>query len=229
MNTHFTIEQKIVHHLILHTFSSDNIGLFDGKTGIALVFYIIGRKQANNVLTSFGDKLLENIIGNINKSLSYNLHSGLCGIGWIIDFLLHEDFIEGKSYEICQELDKQIIKISPKHLDTSLEFGVEGLLHYVMAHLYNCSKQQDKQPFDSTFLKELYHKVLSIPINEMTLKLQSLCDSYISFYLKNKLNYDYDPTNFIKAQELIINENNIKDIPLFLSNGLSGYLIKKLN
>lgn len=229
MNMHFTIEQKIVHHLILHTFSSDNIGLFNGKTGIALAFYIIGRKQANNILTSFGDKLLENIIENINKSLSHNFHNGLYGIGWSIDFLLHKGFIEGKSYEICQELDKQIMKISPNRLDTSLEFGVEGLLHYVMAHLYNCSKQQDKQPFDCAFLKELYHKVLSISINEMNLKLKLLCDSYTSFFTNNKLIYDYDPTNFIKAQELIINENNIKDIPLFLSNGLSGYLIKKLN
>lgn len=221
----FTLEQKILHYLIIHSLSCSNIGLLHGRMGIALTFYIIGQKQNNDVYIDWGDNLLDSVLENISRSHSYDFTSGLCGIGWGIEYLLHKHLVLGSSSAICEELDESIMKINPNRLDCSLGFGLKGFLHYVLAHISNCITFENKLPFDSVFYDELKHSIQNVSPLNVDFELQRLLKKYNDFYCCDKIDYNFDILEILENKYPLVNDCDFKNKPLSLVNGLSGYLI----
>lgn len=77
----FSLEQRMIHHLMLKSGSMEDIGLFYGKMGIAIFFFCYGRSKNNSVYTDMGEDLLDDIWENLDSSISVSLDSGLSGIG----------------------------------------------------------------------------------------------------------------------------------------------------
>lgn len=131
----FIDSDRIVHTLMLQSFFITDIGLFEGQMGIVLALSEYSRKKEKDVFFDFSFDLLENIITKVNKGLTFSFNNGLTGIGWGIEYLIQNKFVEGSGVEICDEIDKKIMEIDPRRIsDLSLNTGFEGLLHYVIYH-----------------------------------------------------------------------------------------------
>lgn len=219
-----TQQYKILNHLVLHVFEMPGLGLMDGRMGGAITFFLIGRKFKESVLIDFAEKLLDNVIGNIAKNTPFSFSSGLCGIGWGLDFLLHEHFISGDPVEICEEIDKNIMQINPKRIEHSLEWGLKGLLHYVLAHLTICKRP----PFDAPFMDILYSKVKTVYSHEKDEDLRELCYNVCNFYERKNWNYSFQIDKFISEKCKNATELKLPHEDMSLSTGLCGFLLQKI-
>lgn len=152
----------------------------------------------------------------------YNFSNGLCGVCWGIDFLINEGFVNGNSIEICSEMDKAIMQINPTRLDYSLEYGLLGLLHYVLAHLTICKES----PFDDYFMNSLYHSLTGIPCSSNNNELQKMCGIYRNYYKGGPLEYSFNIRDFIGDVCTKITEENFQQIGISLSTGICGRLLK---
>lgn len=63
----FTLEQRLLNHLILHAFQQENIGLLNGRMGTVVTLFLIGRYMREKICLNLAEKLLENIIGCLRK------------------------------------------------------------------------------------------------------------------------------------------------------------------
>jgi hypothetical protein len=135
--------QRIVRYLMLHACFTDNIGLLNGKTGIAIFFYHYARYIGKQVYDDFAGELIDEIYKEIHINTLLNFRDGLCGIAWGIDYLIRNDFLEGNPDEVLEDLDKRIMEWDVRRIsDYSLETGLEGIACYVVSRMENREKEQ---------------------------------------------------------------------------------------
>lgn len=147
--------ERIANHLIIQTSAMDDVGLYYGKMGIVLFFAHYARYTGCSVYEDFADELLGEVIENISDELPINMRTGLCGIGWGIEYLIQNHFMEGNSDEILSELDEKIMERDLRRIkDLSFDTGLEGISCYVRMRLKSPRKESTKLPFDSTYLSE---------------------------------------------------------------------------
>ena len=215
---------RIINHLILNSFSISNRGLLNGRMGITLAFYHIGHVETDNNYIKFGNKLLESIIETLDTKVPVNFADGFCGIGWGIEYLLYHGFIKCSSCNLLEDFNKCIETVGIGEWNLSLEYGLEGLLHYVLAHISN-NERDGKICFSHSYLKNLYNRLCSSCFNDNS-DIQLLAQSYINWYNYKKMDYKFDLKKFTSKN---IDFNiPFEDIPVSLSNGLAGYIINSI-
>lgn len=218
----FTLQQKILHHVILHAYEQKETGMMNGRTGIAATLYTVGRKMKNEALTDFADKLLDDTIEKMYKGMPLYFYNGLCGIGWCMDFLLYERYLSGNPSEICADIDKAVMQVNPERLDDGLAFGFKGLLHYVLADILVC----EETPFDAEFLADVYHRATRSQGVTADNELKGLCREYRNFYEYNEWQYSFKIESLVSNALPQVTEQNYKQQNLSLYDGLCGSLIK---
>lgn len=151
----FTQEQKLLHHLILHSHDVPMAwGLFDGMTGIMLVLAHYARVRKMPAIEHVSDYLMEKIVGNLTKTDSIYLGNGLAGIGWGLEYLIQNGYMKGCGAALTQEIDDRIMSVDIRRLaDDSMEKGIVGLFHYVIAHLQGAALQ-GLSVFDRQYLDD---------------------------------------------------------------------------
>lgn len=184
-----------IDYLIMNSFATDNIGLLFGKMGYAMTFFYLSHGMdvsKSHVFERYACDILTNVLSSIPQNCSYDFAYGLCGIGWGIDYLLKNQYVEGASLEICEELDKEIMKINSNRLDDGLYYGFKGLLHYVLIHLSNCLSISNELPFDNQFLRDVHETACERLCLTKDRTLMKLCKQYEEFYkTKKNINYNY--------------------------------------
>lgn len=219
-------EERAVNHLILHAFLEKQIGLLNGRMGIAITFYLLGRKLQNDLYIHIGDKLLYTVITGLTTDVSNDFATGFCGIGWGIEFLTQQNFIVCDS-DVCDELDRYIMDAGRDAMDCSLEKGVEGVLHYVLAHIQNSYLRKIALPFTPLFLKQLYQRTDEMMVKKRIKSEQiSLFKQYKCWYESREIKYQFDLSAHIANVEFsdMIFQQNM----LALNNGLAGYLLSRI-
>jgi hypothetical protein len=220
----FSTEQRILNHLMLQSMFIKDMGLFQGKMGIAIMFAHYHQKLENVVYEEIADELMEQIMNHTTKELLIGLGTGFAGIGWGVEYLIQNGFTEGDGMEICEEIDKKIMGKDPRRIvDFSLEYGLEGLLHYVLAHIQGTVKQNTRMPFDEMYLKDLYSAVKSVRQHEISDELLILTEEYINFMKNKKINHKMQLEPFVEIIE--IDHKKILEYPLGLRKGLSGTML----
>jgi hypothetical protein len=202
----------------------------DGKMGIAIFFFHYSRYKGNTVYEDTADELMEELKKEIHKELPVGFESGFSGIGWGVEYLIQNGFVKGDSLVVCEEIDKRITETDPRRITNyTVETGLGGVLHYVLAHIKSVMSQHSKLPFDEIYLKDLHSAVLNIPqSNEMPEDVRSLIVKYTGFY-ENKTVLDYSPElSIVVGKNTEIKEEKLNGFPLGLKKGLSGILLKKL-
>ena len=153
MNTQL---KQIADHYLLRGLFCQEIGLWNGKTGMAIFFFLLSRQTQNRWYEEFAGELLDDVCNNLSRHCPITFADGLCGIGWAIEFLKKEGFIEGDTDEILEEVDKQVMERDVRRItDTSLETGLAGIVAYVRSRLESERVSANFQPFDSEFLNDL--------------------------------------------------------------------------
>jgi hypothetical protein len=224
----FTIQQRILHRLLLEAERIKKVGLLNGKMGIVLFFEHYYKHTRQAIYDTAANDLMENILQCTHQELSLGFSDGLCGIGWGVEYLLQNELAEGNSAEICEEIDNSMMNRSPRRMtDLSLTTGLEGLLHYVLAHISGAMKQNQVLPFDEVYLKELFDKIKAIDHKKATPSFKNLANLYTDFYQqRNNSNYLMTLKPFI--DKVSIEEKKLLSYPITLKNGLASYMLNQI-
>ena len=102
---HISQEERLVNHLILHSNDCLNIGLLDGKMGIALVLFHYARVYKSREFRFVAEYLLDQVIFSLTSRTSIGFADGLTGIGWGIEYLIQNGYMKGDSADICEVID----------------------------------------------------------------------------------------------------------------------------
>jgi len=130
--------QRIANLLLLNASIIDNLGLLNGKMGIAIFFYHYAYHTGNEMYEVKAGELIDEIYGEIHQNTSVNYADGLSGFGAGIEYLVKNGFIEANTDEVLEEIDKKIyytVRHVPNRID--LCFGLTGCGKYYTARLYN--------------------------------------------------------------------------------------------
>ncbi|MCG8310039.1 MAG: hypothetical protein MI975_21765 [Cytophagales bacterium] len=100
--------RRIANHLLLNASFIDNIGLMHGKMGISIFFYHFARITQNKIYEEYAGELIDEIYQEINKSTPTDFENGLAGIGWGIEYLAQNKFIEADTDDVLEEFDARL-------------------------------------------------------------------------------------------------------------------------
>lgn len=224
--TAFTLEEQIIHHLMLQTVSLKRNGLLYGKSGIALAFFEYGKYQHNSVFIDYANELMDSVFAKVNNEIASDFATGLCGFGWCVEYLMQHRFINCDYNAMCIGIDKQIMANDVRRIDDlSFETGIEGLLHYVMIRLGGTKKRKHNNPFDAIYLKDVYEKLQALSGDSISDDLKKLKMSFISYMETGMYLYELNVCFFTESLQLD-KEEDILSAKLGLSNGLAGKLIR---
>lgn len=153
---HYSSIKQVADYQILNGGFCPSVNLFGGKTGMALFFFLYARYTHNNWYEEFAGELLDDVYNNIHIGIPITFADGLCGIGWGIEFMKKQNFIEGDTDDILCDIDQKIMERDVRRIsDITFEYGLEGIVTYVRSRIDSVRTKQSRQPFDSSYLKEL--------------------------------------------------------------------------
>jgi hypothetical protein len=99
---------RISNALLLNASFTDNIGLLNGKMGIAIFFFKYGEYSGNKIVTNYAGELIDEIYEDINTNTPLDFADGLTGIGWGIEYLAANRFVDADTDEALAEIDKVV-------------------------------------------------------------------------------------------------------------------------
>jgi lantibiotic modifying enzyme len=216
--------QRVINHLIINSSFLDNLGLFRGKMGIVIFFFHYSRHTSDSLYKEFAENLLNEIFEEIHNRLPVDLEDGYLGIGWAIEYLAQQGFIEGDTNEILEDIDRKVMERDIRRIsDMSLNIGLEGVFHYVLSRLHN--NQDVNNIFDEQYFFDLYNAANKIDEHDISKSLFVLIDNYKQWHQAKKLKYN--PSTFLKSFCLaeISENNNVWEWELGL-NGCAGIGLK---
>ncbi len=157
---------RISHHLVIHSSFMNNLGLFNGKMGIVLFFAHLSRFTENIIYDNYASDLLDEICANLHKRYPVDFEDGLCGIGWGIEYLAQNGFMEIDTDDILSEIDKKIMEYDPRRITKGgIMRGLEGLSFYIQTRLTSPCRNQTKIPFDEIYISDWRKKIGSMNIS----------------------------------------------------------------
>lgn len=197
------ITERIINHLMLNVSKITDLGLMHGKMGIIIFLNHYSCYMDKYIYKDIADELLDDIFERININIPIDFESGISGIGWGIEYLLENNFVEGDSNFILEEIDKKITQFDIRRFDDiSIKTGIEGVSYYVSKRIKSSMVNRKSGPFDELYLSE-WEFVYNRPLPS---------DKQILYNIIGSL-----PT-----------ENNIASWKLGLTNGCAGWLLKKI-
>ena len=218
----FTKEQRALHKLIVDSIGMNDIGLFDGKMGIVISLITYSRSNKLKCVEEMADFLMAQLLESMTDISPFSFSNGLTGIGWGIEYLIQKGYMSGCGADICSEIDKKLMSCDIRRVDDfSLEHGIYGWLHYIVAHIQGANRC-GKQVFDRMYIMDLLTKLQDYSSkNETTDEFKALRNMLIEV-----LNGATDVYKF-PLEEIVKTDMKFSLNNLSLSKGLAGYLITK--
>jgi glycosyltransferase involved in cell wall biosynthesis len=138
--------RRIANVLMLNASFIDNLGLLNGKMGIAIFFYHYARYTGSKILEDYAGELIDEIYEEISTNTPLDFANGLTGIGWGIEYLEQKGFLEADTDEILQDIDKTVYQ------KILLDFNNNELQGYLLYYL-NRNKAKNNANNKKEFLK----------------------------------------------------------------------------
>jgi hypothetical protein len=68
-----------------------------------------------------------------------------------------------RSNEILEDFDKKIMEIDPQRIcNLNKASGLGGIVLYLLARLYSIEQKNKPNPFDSSYLTSIYHRICNV-------------------------------------------------------------------
>jgi hypothetical protein len=171
------------------------------------------------------ENMLTSLLGQVRPDTHYGFYTGLSGIGWGIEYLYEQGFIEGNPNDILADFDKKVMETDPmRAVNLNRDHGFGGIVLYLLARLYTIRKENRENPFDNEYLTNVY-KRLYLVVEQRDTKCESM-DIFLDF-----LNF-YEGRKEIEKPEIydvwcLLNPQNIhiRDLEPGLT-GASGVGLK---
>lgn len=210
---------KLANHLVINSSAINNLGLLHGKMGIVVFFYRYGRYIKNRMYEEFAGELLDEIFEDVHNQLPIDFENGYLGIGWGIEYLANEKFIDGNTNIVLEDMDKKIMERDIRRIsDMSLETGLEGIFHFVLSRIQN--NLDVHSLFDKQYFSDLFNITDGIT-SGISEPLSTLILDFRRWILTKELNYNSSIFLHDFFQPKIPNNDNIYEWNLSL-DGCAG-------
>ena len=100
--------QGIANLLLLDSQVTPDLGLINGKMGTVVFFYKYARYSNKDFYEQYAGKLIDDILSEMLDLKKLNFSGGLTGIGWGIEYLVQNEFVEADTDELLAIHDKEI-------------------------------------------------------------------------------------------------------------------------
>lgn len=216
--------EQALSYLVINSSFVSNIGLFHGKMGLVLFFSFYARYLKNDLYNRFAYDLLDEVYEDIHENVLLNFENGVCGIGWAIEYLIQNGYMEGDTDEILEDIDKRIMEYDVCRIsDLSFRSGLAGIVYYVCARLSTLRKN-NTLPFDSVFLENLKRVLLNTQFSELDEAPPCLTKTYLNA-LKGIKPEKLELPVLLQLSDSQI-PDNLRLVPLGLKDGLAGILLQ---
>lgn len=214
----FTQEQLLLHQVMLHANDVPARGLFEGQMGIVLALSEYARARKLRPLKIAINFLLDQVLDNLSTEMPLDFANGLTGIGWGVEYLLQNQFQRGQGADICAAIDDKLMHNNIlRQADLTLEKGLEGWLHYIVAHLQG-ARLDNQQVFDEAYLKDCAQVCCQLLKHNVSSSLTALCNNYLDMMQGKPVQYSFILHDFVQVQ------GNATSL-LGLRYGLAGQLL----
>lgn len=127
------------------TFPKDDFGLFTGKSGCSLAFYVISMKYKDKELNLIAENMLQESLEEISSNKDLSIDKGILGVALVVIFLRRKNYIEGDLDDILSDIDALLYK-NLKNDDIkyglSCTSGLISFLIYLVERL-ECTSNRD--------------------------------------------------------------------------------------
>ncbi len=213
--------KEIAQYLTLHANQTNNLGLLHGKMGIVIFFYHYSSFTKDKLYSRFAGDLLDDIYEEITTIYPLDFKDGLSGIAWGMEYLIRNKFVGGDPDELLENLDKRIIERDVRKItDTSLEKGLLGLGHYIIARYL--PNQKISPVISMDYVYELFISLVnnnsgSGELNEIAEVIKNILEGRPVLFEPDKLLQTILPVKRVNPDKLIG-----KQYPLGIKNGYAG-------
>jgi len=116
-----------------------DIGLWDGKMGIAIYLLHVSRMTQNEKYENEASELIDAVYEQLSVNLPFTFENGMLGIGCGFDYIISKGFVDADSDEILSEIDLFVRNIIDGRPVDNLGFGkgVCGVGYYLYHRLKN--------------------------------------------------------------------------------------------
>lgn len=132
----------ITEALIANGKSLTNDGFLNGRMGLALYFFYLSRYRNHPFFEEFASELLDDIVETIHLSVSVDFENGITGIGWAIEHLIQNGFIEGDADNILEEVDVAVFE-GLFYNENNLETVLAIALYYISRLCYRIEDESN--------------------------------------------------------------------------------------
>lgn len=159
-NQIFSPEEKIAHFLMLNACEMPDLGVLDGRMKAILFFFNEARINKSDMYSDFATELLEELFEILSVvQISADFKSGLCGIGWGVEYLIFNRYVAVHE-DICTDFDKKIKQyfIRKEYSGIGLEHGLLGILLYLVFRFENRKESltPSERRFYTTFISQIF-------------------------------------------------------------------------
>lgn len=148
-----TTAERIVNHLLLFSGNLSAIGLYTGKTGVAMALGTYGHAHGLSEVEEYAQELLQEALEQVFETLPAGLHSGLAGVGYALAYLKRHAGLKVNLSDALYDIDRHIMAYDPRRLaDASLRTGAAGIWCYRCMRL---EAEPDAAVFDAAYTAEL--------------------------------------------------------------------------
>lgn len=198
---------KMALYYILNNINIPYLDLSKGKMGLSLFYFHYSMHTHNSIYEQFAYELLNDIIEDINDEMPISFSSGICGIGWGIEYLAHYGFLKENTDEILNEMDLQVMLYdSTRFTNYSLYDGLEGIICYVLNRILSTRQVDSSHSFDFNYINNLYKACKQIPKTEQ----EQYIGIFINWFEQQQISYSFN-TILNQIYSIYLKEVNYKN------------------
>lgn len=120
-------------------------GLLFGTMGLSLYFYHLARFTGDEKSEEIADKMIDSILELItNKVVEPSFEKGLAGIGFGLEYLVQNDFIDANTDDILADIDDRIFYDIMNREQQITKNTLQGYMFYLLMRLKS-SKDREKR------------------------------------------------------------------------------------
>ena len=151
---HNTELKDLFRYGVLRAEELKNPSLYDGKLGMAIIFYEYSRYRGDMLFEELADEIMDSLL-ILPSTLPFGLGDGLSGIGWGISYLFRERFVGGDINCVLSDIDDKLKAKIMQNQDDALYRDYS--LYLDMRNSLIEKKQTNKEEY---ILKEIWHSCL---------------------------------------------------------------------
>lgn len=205
-----SLVRKIIDYILLNACSVNSSGLYNGKAGMALALFEAAQYLQDDYIEEQAFDLLQEAL--ISKTEDVGFENGLSGIGYVLLYLMRNDFIDADFQELFGEQHQKILVQTEKLKERNNAIRLNYYLTKVKPHIpanHKINKliknifkaiEQDLVSQFSDFGKLDYANNKMVVLSQFECYLKTVCDCNFA---------DYSPS-LIKDYAELYREGRIK-------------------